>query len=135
MNIKYIITLLLIFLSIDCGLAQSSMCVEFTTGGLLYYKLNESPTITYTDTELVITTRMGIRNSFQIENIKQFAYSSPTAIAIINDTLQEGPITIYSINGQYITSIKRIEDFHVSNIPLGIYILQYKSSAQKIIVK
>ena len=112
--------------------AQSNLYVPLVSGDVLYYRLQEEPAITYTDAELSVRTHAGTTKTIPLNDIKRICYNQSYAYEDFNNA---GPIRIYTVSGQYMTTIEKWEDLPELNLPWGIYILRNTKTAQKIAIQ
>ena len=132
MGYKYIIGIIVTFCTIWCGQAQSNLYVQTTSGDILYYRLAEEPAVTYTDTKLNIRTNTGETKTISLNKIRRICYNQKYAHEDFNSA---GPIRIYTISGQHMTTIDKWEDLPELNLPWGVYILRNTKTAQKITIQ
>lgn len=129
----HILATLLVISSAIYGATLSHMFMQMDNDEVVYYKLTERPTLTYTGTQLHVTTHDGGNYTYPIERIRNIQYDPPRNLSVY-DGLMTGLILIYSVTGTYITSIRDIEEISNLNIPWGVYVLRTKDASQKIIV-
>lgn len=134
MKLKYFIVFFIIFCFTWNGLAQDHIFVQLYSGEIIYYKLAENPTITYTSAEMNICPGTGSQKSIPIKNIKNIQYTYPNNISV-DDGIQTGLIAIYTASGYYVTMIKEYKEINKLYLPFGVYILQSKDSSKKVLLK
>lgn len=132
---RYLIILTYLFCALLCGWAQTNVYVQLVTDDILYYRLNDSPTIAYKNNELTIQTTYNFSKSIPVVAIKKILYNPLFITNIADNLLINGPISIFNIFGHHITTIENLEDVEKLNVPFGIYILQSKNISKKIFVK
>lgn len=132
-RLKYIITLAFTLCAVTYGYAQAYMYVQ-SVDNILYYRLSKRPTLSYSETELTIETEDNTPYCIPISKIKDIRYVSPTATGIFEDTMT-CPIKVYTISGQHIVTLNRIEEMNTLNLPYGVYILQKNQSARKVVLQ
>lgn len=133
MKFKHIIALFFTLNFAWFGAAQDHIFVQLHSGEIIYYKLADNPTITYTSAEINISAAMGSQKSIPIKNVKQIQYTYPKSISVA-DGIQVGLTAVYSASGYYITTIKEFEDIYKLNLPFGVYILQSKDTSKKVLL-
>ena len=107
------------------------MFVQLVSGETIYHKLADCPSITYTDTKLFIHLKSDSSLCIPIKKVKSIQYTlTPT----LDDELI-GPIWVYSIKGEYITTLEQVKDLNNTYLPWGIYILRGDNAARKILIK
>lgn len=131
---RLIAILLIIFCSVLCCQSQPYLFVQLTSDDILFYKLAERPTVTYSGSELVVLTSSGRQDNIPIESIWDIQYTPPTNIAIRYNNISGLPM-VFSVTGEYITTLKEPEDITTLNIPMGIYILRQNNSSQKFLLQ
>lgn len=132
MRYKLFIGIIATFCTIGYVQAQSNLYVQMISGDVLYYRLAEEPAVTYTDTELNIKTNTGTTKTIPLNDIKHICYNQSYAYEEFNNA---GPIRIYTVSGQYMTTIDKWDDLSELNLPWGIYILRNTKTAQKIAIQ
>lgn len=125
----------LIFCTTLCGWAQSYMYVQLNVGDVILYRLEESPIVTYTDTELIVRAGSNINNLYPISNVKNLIYKSPTAILTEEDLSLQYPIRLFSTSGHYITTLEQEGDLKTLCIPFGVYIFRSQKTSQKVLLQ
>lgn len=134
MKLKYVIAFFFSLGSIGYGLAQNNIFVQLHSGEIIYYKLADNPTITYSATELQIFTGSGSAKCYPIGNVRNIQYTHPKGISIA-DGIATGLTAVYTVSGRYVTLIKEFEDISKLDLPMGIYILQSAQSSKKIMMQ
>ena len=132
MGYKYIIGIIVTLCTIGYGQAQSNLYVQTVSGDIMYYRLAEEPSITYTDVSLNVSTNSGITNTIPLNDIKRVYYNQAYTHEDFNNA---GSIRIYTVSGQYMTTIDKWEDLSELNIPWGVYVLRNTKTAQKIAIQ
>ncbi len=135
MSNKNIIAVLIAVCALQCVHAQTHMYVELTSGDFIYYKLAEWPKISYTETSLVVLTTSGEQNDFPINHVKTVQYIQPLFIRTEDNIPLIGPISIFSMMGEHITTIEKTEDILTADIPWGVYILRARNISTKFILQ
>ena len=130
----YITAIVLAFCTILCGQAQSYMYVQLASDNIVYFRTAEHPVITYTDSELTISTTSGLTQTYPIDHVRNIWYSSKQQSDKMTKGLT-GPIRVFTISGVLVTTLEIIENISILNIPQGIYILSGNNSAQKICIQ
>ena len=153
-----LLTLLLSFscLSTMADEPKTQLVVWAKDGTQVAYVLAEKPKVTFTDTDLVITSN-GVEVNYSLDNMARFTYEDNTTTAITN--LQTGKasvkldgesllfpalkanstVSLYSLNGTLIFQKKIQEDgkyaFSLSNLNTGVYIVKVNGITYKITLK
>ena len=133
MRFKLFIALFFTFGLSRYGMAQNHIFVQLHSGEILYYKLADHPSITYTSTELNITAGTDAHKSIPIGNVKSVQYTHPKNISIA-DGIQTGLTAVYTASGQYISMIKEFEDINKLHLPFGVYLLHSADSSTKVLL-
>ena len=134
MKLKYIIALFISLGSFGYGLAQNNIFVQLYSGEIIYYKLADDPTITYSATELQIFAESGTPKTYPIEKVRNIQYTHPKGISIA-DGIATGLTVVYTVSGRYVTLIKEFDDISKLDLPMGIYILQSAEASKKIMMQ
>ena len=127
--------LLFAFCTTLYGRAEYNMYVQLSSGEIMYYALEKQPSITYSDDALTITTQLGSTNAIPLNSIKKILYDYPGITDITDMLFLEGPIDIYSITGNHITTIETLSYFNHLNIPTGVYIIRHGNFSHKVLKK
>lgn len=131
---RYVVILLMMFSCTLYSRAQSYLFVQLTSGDVMYYRLAERPTITYSDSEMIVTTASGLRNAFPVKAIRDIQYTPPTNMSIQYNDLN-GLTMVYSVTGQYITTIEDARNISELNLPAGVYILRNDNASEKYLLQ
>lgn len=141
--------LLLVLLSFFCLSAmadepKTQLVVWAKDGTKVAYALAEKPKVTFTETDLVITSQ-GVEVSYTLENMARFTYESNDGFAIINLQTDESPfkltdesllfpalkansnVSVYALNGALVFKKTVRQDgeyaFPLSNLNAGVYMV------------
>lgn len=155
---KKIIILLLAFASVLTVAAKPiiNLAVYAKDGLKVWYALDEKPKITFTDTDLIITTK-GVEVSYPLKDMARLIYENKevTGIKKLHDdkvlfTLDgesiifpclkiKDIVSLYAINGTLIFKKNISTDgeyaFSLSDIAKGVYIVKVNSLTYKILKK
>ena len=154
---KILCLLLLAFVNFSAVVAKSTINLAVFTkdGSKVLYALEEKPKITFTDTELVITTK-GVEIAYALSDMNLLTYENGETSNITNlyddasfkldgesivfSKLKANDIvSLYSINGTLVFKKKVSQDgeygVSLNNIETGVYIVKVNSLTYKIMKK
>ena len=132
MKLRYIAIVCICLSTIYSAWSQTHMYVLTVSGDVILYNLAELPVVTYTGTELHIQTTLNSSDKLPIKDIQYISYTTIPVRKSIKK-VSYGPIDVYSVNGNYITTIQQAEDINSLPIPMGVYILKFSESSAKVI--
>lgn len=151
--------LLALLLSFTCLSAmadepKTQLVVWVKDGTKVAYALAEKPKVTFTETDLVITT-YGVEVNYPLENMARFTYETNDESAIVNLQTEESPfkingesllfpalkanstVSVYSLNGTQVfrKTIRQNGEyaFPLSNLNAGVYMVNVNGLTYKII--
>lgn len=156
-KIAFLFLLLFLPFSAIANEPVMSLIVWAKDGTKVAYALCEKPKVTFTETDLVITTK-GVEVNYALEDMARFTYESNNeANTIVNLQTNEFPfklsedtllfpnleanstISIYSLNGMFVFSKTVCQGGEyaspLSNFATGVYIVKVNSLIYKIAVK
>lgn len=132
---------------------KTQLVVWAKDGTQVVYALAEKPKVTFTETDLVITTK-GIEVSYSLENMARFTYEDETVTAITNLqtdkslVILEGEsllfpalkanstVSVYSLNGTLVfkKTVQAAGDysFPISNLNTGVYLVSVNGLTYKL---
>lgn len=154
---KILYLLLLSFVSFSAVVAKSTMHLAVCTkdGSKVLYALEEKPKITFTDTELVITTK-GVEIVYALSDMNLLTYENgeTTGIANLYDDASfkldgnaivfsklkaKDIVSLYSINGTLVfkKTVSQDGEYAVSlnNIETGVYVVNVNGLTYKFMKK
>ena len=129
---KHIMILLVIICAMQRGWAQPTMHIQMNDGRIVYYNMEQYPTVTYSGTELIVHIK-STSDHYAIDDIKNLSYSSIAVVPAI--TQEEYPIRVYTMSGQYVATLEKAEDIQSWNSPYGVYVLRSQNNAKKIVAR
>lgn len=134
----------------------TNLVVWAKDGTKVAYALAEKPKVTFTETDLVITSN-GIEVNYNLENMARFTYEDNTATAITNLQTNESPfkltgesllfpalkenstVSVYSLNGTLVfkKTVRQNGEyaFPLSNLNAGVYMVNVNGLTYKIVKK
>ena len=142
-----------------CGWAEelkTHLVVWAKDGTKVAYALEEKPKVTFTETDLVMTTK-GIEVNYSLANLDRFTYetSENTAIRDLNTDKEifkldgesllfpalkpQSTVSLHTLNGTQVFS-KTVQDsgeysFPLSNLNAGVYMVTVNGITYKIVKK
>lgn len=155
MKSKLLLSLLFCF----CIIAKAennptNLVVWAKDGTKVAYALLEKPKVTFTETELIITSN-GVEVNYALENMARFTYEDNTATAITNLQTDESSfkldgesllfpalkanstVSVYSLNGALVFKkvIRKNGEyaFPLSNMKAGVYMVNVNGLTYKIV--
>lgn len=133
---------------------KTQLVVWVKDGTKVAYALAEKPKVTFTETDLVITT-YGVEVNYPLENMARFTYETNDESAIVNLQTEESPfkingesllfpalkanstVSVYSLNGTQVfrKTIRQNGEyaFPLSNLNAGVYMVNVNGLTYKII--
>lgn len=134
--------------------AKTHLIVWAKDGTKVAYALTEKPKITFTGTDLVITSN-GIEVNYILENMDRFTYESNSSSSVTNietgkpyfkfegemllfpDLKANSTVSIYSLNGALMFT-KTVQEkgeyaFSISSMNAGVYIVNVNGLTYKIV--
>ena len=155
MKSKLLVLLLSFFcLSAMADEPKTQLVVWAKDGTKVAYALAENPKVTFTETDLVITTK-GVEVNYALENMARFTYENEIVTAVTN--LQTGAlslkldgesllfpalsanstVSLYSLNGTLIFSktVRKAGEysFPLSGLNTGVYVVTVNGLTYKIV--
>lgn len=156
---KYGVAFIGILVSLCCSVTKAQnprthLVVQTINGVKIAYALEEKPTVTFTDSDLVIKTNM-MEFNYPLDNLARITYGANVNSDIVNlqtdetsvkfdgETLlfsnlkENSTITIHSISGILILN-KNVHTkceyaFSISNLAPGVYIVNVNGLSYKIV--
>lgn len=152
-------SLLALLLSFTCLSAmadepKTQLVVWVKDGTKVAYALAEKPKVTFTETDLVITT-YGVEVNYPLENMARFTYETNDESAIVNLQTEESPfkingesllfpalkanstVSVYSLNGTQVfrKTIRQNGEyaFPLSYLNAGVYMVNVNGLTYKIV--
>lgn len=138
-----------------CSSAQNCLSIHQKDGEKFSYLFRDKPVITYTESELVLTTTK-VQVSFPIRKVTKFTFEDVDAAVkpiekaeatynlseegvIITGAVPGSPVSVYSLDGKIITTFQIDTDgnlcFSIDEFPQGIYIVKSESVSFKLLKK
>lgn len=152
-KLTILLSLLLTF-SADASEPVKNLAVWTKDGTKVVYSLSENPKITFTETDLLITTN-GVEITYSLENMARFVYEKSDATGLTDLCTDETPfnfngeyllfpslkansiVSIYNLNGTLafkkgVTTAGEYA-FSLSNLGRGVYIVNVNGLTYKIV--
>lgn len=156
MKIKLLLLLLFLSLSTMAENAKTHLVVWAKDGTQVAYALAEQPKITFTETDLIITSN-GVEVNYTLENMARFTYESNDNTAITNMQTDESPfkldgesllfpalktnttVYVYALSGMLVFKKTVRQDgeyaLPLSDIAAGAYMVNVNGLTYKIVKK
>lgn len=119
--------------------AQTQLNVHQKTGGIVSYSFKDKPSAMVSSNSLIIKTSK-VTVEYPISNLEKFTFSNEAddVIPIMDNSKSLDVISIYSISGKLIKTIKPVEghlSVDTSKLERGTYIVKNGSTTYKIYKK
>ena len=139
---KKIILTALLALGCAAGHAQNTLNIWQQTGEAVSYAFSEKPRITYTDTNLILTTTK-VQVEFPLSSVRKFTCDDDMimiddAIGTVRATLKdEGPLSIYTLGGVLVKTVPAETDgrhtYSLDALPVGVYVVKSTTTSYKVV--
>ena len=153
-KLLFLLFCLSIVIKVEAASNPSNLVVWSKDGTIVAYKLAEKPRVTFTGSELIITSQ-GVEVIYLLENLARFTYEEDDVItAITNLQTEESPfklngetllfpalkanstVSIYSLNGTLVFKKSICQNgeyaFPLSNLNAGVYLVNVNGLTYKI---
>lgn len=137
---KIIFSVSAALLAIPAAIAQNSLTVLQKDGSSYSFKFEENPIITYTETDLVLTTDL-TEVQYPIAGIEKLTFSDGEVSEVekTKEPASEETFTVYDLEGKSLKTFKYSGNGDLNSategLPSGIYIIKSKSVTFKTIRK
>lgn len=118
--------------------AQDALTVIQKDGQSYKFNFADKPVITYTETDLVLTTT-STEVQYPIADIQKLTFkdSEETKVETVSEPVRDETFTVYSLEGKVVKTFKYPENGDMNSgtegLPAGIYIIKSKSVTYKTI--
>lgn len=155
---RFVLSICILFFSVLLCAQQraESLMIKLLSGETLSFMLDECPKITFSDTELIITSEL-YETSYPLADLNNYTFSFKDASGIksvesgddkvlqtenmisINGLNPQADIIVYSVNGIIVVSTVADKNgnatVNLSGLPHGVYIVKYGKKSTKICKK